>query len=267
MRKCGALPYDFTAEDEARSADNVERLNGETPEEYADEIAEDALTDHVLYNPISLWDGQEYYLEMMVEKIDLKTLFSPICRTYHVPIRNARGSCDINSRCESMKRFQEHEQVGRKCVLLYCGDHDPSGLLISDVLHSNLAELADAVGWNPANLIIDRFGLNAEFIRRHRLSWIDNLLTGSGEDLNNPNHPDHYKPYVQDYLKKYGPRKVEANALVTRPEAGRRLCREAIEKYLDLGKIKEYRDDLATRQQQVLDALPDALQRALSKGE
>jgi hypothetical protein len=37
---------------------------------------------------------------------------------------------------------------------------------------------------------------------------------------------------VQDYLARFGARKVEANALVVRPEAGRRLCLEAVRRYV-----------------------------------
>jgi hypothetical protein len=185
---------------------------------------------------------------MLVEKVDLRSLFGPICAEYHVPIANARGWCDINTRAAMMKRFAEHEAEGRECVLLYCGDHDPAGLNISQSLRSNLADLADAVRWSPDNLEIDRFGLNADFIKRHRLSWIENLETGSGENLADPRHPDHRKPYVQNYIVKFGVRKVEANSLVVRPEAGRTLCRDAIERYVDLDLMAEYETDLAKSQ-------------------
>jgi hypothetical protein len=42
---------------------------------------------------------------------------------------------------------------------------------------------------------------------------------------NDPRHTDHGKAYVQDYFRRYGARKVEANALVVAPELGRDLCR------------------------------------------
>jgi hypothetical protein len=89
-------------------------------------------------------------------------------------------------------------------------------------------------------LTVDRFGLNADFIRRHRLTWIDNLITGSGGNLTDKKHPDHFKPYVQDYLKRFGARKVEANALVVRPEAGRKLCRDAILHYVPAVAVARY---------------------------
>jgi hypothetical protein len=150
-----------------------------------------------------------------------------------------------------MRRFAHWEARGKICVLLYCADHDPGGLLIADFLRSNLQDLSRAVGWSPDGLIIDRFGLKPEFIRRHRLTWIDNLETSSGERLDDPNHNDHDKAYVQSYLKQFGAKKVEANALVVRPEAGRELCRQAILKYVNLAAVAEYRRRLNVEQSKV----------------
>lgn len=162
----------------------------------------------------------------------------------------------INSRAAMMRRFAEHEAEGRRCVLLYAGDHDPAGLRISDFLRKNLADLSRAVGWSPDNLVIDRFGLNADFIARHELTWIENLETGSGGRLDDPRHPDHLKAYVQDYLVEHGARKVEANALVTRPQAGRQLCRDAIVKYIDVEDgIATFNERIEEAQQAVAAAL------------
>jgi hypothetical protein len=74
---------------------------------------------------------------------------------------------------------------------------------------------------------------------------VDNLETGSGGRLDDPNHPDHHKPYVQNYLRRFGARKVEANALVIRPAARRALCRQAIERYLPADALRGYQERLA----------------------
>jgi len=177
---------------------------------------------------------------MVVEKIDLKSLFRPVTAEFYVPCANAKGWSDLNMRAGMMRRFQHWEAHGKRLVLLYCGDFDPAGLRISDFLISNMADLEKAVGWNPANVHIDRFGLNRSFIDQHGLTWIDNLITGSGGDLADPSHKDHALPYVQDYIKAHGARKVEANALVVRPAAGRDLCRRAIRRYVDLGGAAEF---------------------------
>ena len=81
-----------------------------------------------------------------------------------------------------------------------------------------MEELSRAVGWSPDNLTIERFGLNYDFIQKHRLTWINNRITGcksgpmKGVCLSDPKHTDHLKLYVQDYIRKFGVRKVEAEA-------------------------------------------------------
>jgi hypothetical protein len=147
--------------------------------------------------------------------------------------------CIRATRASMMERFNEQESNGKRCVLLYCGDFDPGGLNISETILSNLHDLDDAVGM-PFSLEVDRFGLNYDFIIENNLSWVENLETASGKQLDSPRHRDHYKPYVQSYLAQYGVRKVEANALVTRPDAGRQLCRDAILKYIDTDMVDEY---------------------------
>src|SRR5262245_49325705 len=232
-RKSGDLPIDICAEDEARAAEHVEELDDETPKEFARGCIEHVRDRvHHQYNPVSLWEDSDFYCEMWVEKIDLKSLFSDICKRYTIPLINIRGRTCLNSRAGTMKRFLERENQGKICVLLYCGDHDPSGLDISGSVISDIESMSGATGYFPDDLIVDRFGLNFDFIEVEGLSWSDNLVTSSGEDLANPKHPDHFKPYVQDYLARFGGRKVEANALVVRPEAGRRLCLDVIRRYV-----------------------------------
>lgn len=238
-RKTGELPLNICAEDDAREFVNLEFLDESTPEDQAQAVIDYVRRAHASYRPYSFWRFQPVYVEMLVEKVDLKSLFAPVCREFNIPLANGRGSSDLNSRAAMMRRFARHEAEGRQCVLLYAGDHDPAGLRISDFLSKNLADLSGAVGWRPNRLVIERFGLNADFIKAHRLTWIENLETGSGGRLDDPRHPDHAKSYVQDYLSSFGARKVEANALVTRPEAGRALCREAILKYVDAGAARD----------------------------
>jgi hypothetical protein len=169
-----------------------------------------------------------------------------MCYQYHIPITNSSGWNDINSRAAIMKRFADWEAKGKQCVLLYCGDHDPGGLQISGFIRSNYDDLSNAVGWSPRNLIIERFGLDYDFIIAQRLTWIDNLERGGGKHpLNDPRHNDHLKPYVQSYLEQFGARKCEANALVTRPGAGRELCQAAILRHIDQDGIREYESNLA----------------------
>ena len=159
--------------------------------------------------------------------------------------------------------------MGLKCVLLYCGDHDPDGLRISEFLRNNLEDLAfirwldGGRGYDPTDLEIDRFGLNYDFIVANNLSWIENLITGAKQpcricgkpkSLADPHHPNHFMDYVQAYLQEIGERKCEANALVVAPTQGRLLCREAIENYVGqdaVGRFKARWQAIADKMEEV----------------
>jgi hypothetical protein len=253
-RKAGLLPINFCCEDEGRQAENLEKIDDQTPAEFAHGWIDYLSEAHEQYCPISFWDDLDIFVQMTVEKIDLKTLFNPVCKRFHVPLSNVSGWNDINEHAEIMRRFAEWEECGKRIVLLHCGDHDPGGLRISDFIRSNMADIK-SVGWSPDNLHIERFGLNADFIRRNRLTWIDNLETGSGGDLADPNHDDHKKSYVQDYLREFGARKCEANALVVRPDAGRKLCRDAILKYVPANAVERYERRLTLEQRKAQQAI------------
>jgi len=251
-RRNGILPIDFVATEEARQFSGVETPNTESPGMYIRRDLQFALDAELYYTP-DWWEGEKYYVQMLVEKIDLKTLFEPVCRKFHIPIATGSGWQSMRQRAEYGRRFKEAETIGLKCVLLYCGDFDPDGGRIIDKLRGNLEGVSNstwtdgACGYDPKNLKIDPFGLKYDFIIANKLTWIDNLFTArkgrylakvvdgkivQGKTDKGRPHPNFHLPYVQDYLKKYGVRKCEANALIIIPDESKALCRQAIEKYL-----------------------------------
>ena len=122
---------------------------------------------------------------------------------------------------------------------------DPIGLQISDFLHSSMQKLSRTVGWSPENLIIDRFGLNYDFIMENRLSWIDGLETGSGKDLSDPDHDHQFSASTSRPTSK---NTVSVRLRPTRSwcdqQAARQLIRDAIGKYLDPDARQDYQDSL-----------------------
>ena len=252
---------DVVAEDGARAFDNLEEIDDKSPEDYAARIVNSIKLQHEFYTPISFWGDKDIYIEMIVEKIDLKSLFGPTCAEFCIPIANCRGWSDLNLRWGLLERIRWHADEGRRCVVLYCGDHDPAGLNISDSLRKNLAELLTHEEWLDLMdlLEIDRFGLNADFIERQGLTWIDNLLTGSGRSLADPKHKDHRCDYVQRYIRQFGARKVEANSLVVRPAAGRELCRQTILKYLPEEAPEQYAAELQPHREIARQAIDQAI--------
>jgi len=246
-RKCGLLPIDFTAYDNAREFANVESLTEytETPEDFLISHLKYFLECYEFKDDIAFWETQEYFIQMLVEKIDIKNLFLETCKKYHIPIANARGWSDINSRANLIERFKEAEELGLKPVLLYFGDFDPDGLRISEKLRKNLDDLSKATGWTTDNLIIERFGLNYDFIEGNKLTWINNLITGSGKPINKN------LDYVKRYIEKYGERKCEANACLVKRNESIKLCEETILKYLGDNPLEKYNKSIQKEQEKV----------------
>ena len=261
-RKLGYLPIDFVAEESSRAFNGVEKPDyNSILTEYGSWL--EAAKDAANYYTPDWWDGEEYYIQMLVEKVDLVTLFEPVTEEFHIPIANSRGWSSMLQRAEYAKRFQQAQQRGLKCVLLYCGDHDPDGLRISEFIRNNLDDLKNVrwhdmtKGYDPKDLIIDRFGLNYDFIQRNNLTWIDNLITGSKRNLADPTHRNFKMEYVQEYLKTIGERKCEANAVVTMPQKARELVTKAIEKYVGDKALTRFSD----KRQAVKDQLEKDLER------
>jgi hypothetical protein len=213
------------------------------------------------YYSLDWWEGEKYYLQMLVEKIDLKSLFGPVCEEYHIPIANAGGQSDLNVRNQMAIRFKAAEERGQIGVLLYCRDFDAWGDKIAKGLRARLREIQRATGYDPKNLIIEHFGLNYDFIEANHLTWIDNLKTSRGKDnaksyycynckiqhqedisrCRNCNRKLYVQPkFVRDYIARYGERKCEANALVVVPDKAEQLARDAIEKYLGEQSVSRF---------------------------
>lgn len=274
-RKNGMLPVDFVAEESARAFHEVHVPDTISLERHVASWLQHAYDCDHHFEP-DWWEDEEYYIQTVVEKIDLVSLFRDLSADYHIPIANSKGWSSILQRAEYCRRFAEAEQRGLKCVLLYCGDHDPDGLRISDTLRQNLHDIKDITwndgfgGYDPRDLIIDRFGLEYDFIIKNKLTWIDNLITGRGGDLASPKHPNHNLPYLQSYLKKVGARKCEANSVVVVPEMGRAMYLKAIEKYLgkkSLDRFKRKKQKVREKIDDILDevGIREPLQEAIDK--
>lgn len=240
MRKDGELDPDVIEPDASRVATEVTDFEGATysPEALAqhaiDQINGELQAWADSYHSKGYWDGLEYYVEMIVEKKDLVQIFRSTADRYNVRITNGKGDTDIHTRLAMLRRFRDHSWAGRRCVLLAIGDHDPKGLSIVEGLSRTIMSCANLKGLDWPDPVFDvvNIGLTEEQVETLDLMRIDNLETGGGRDLSDPAHPDHFKPYVQDYIARFGVWKCEANALVGHPRRARDLLESAINRFI-----------------------------------
>lgn len=233
-RKEGLIPFELVGADSTRALSGYDRHDEEeTPRAYINRRLRESLDSAKRYWPASYWKHQINYPIIWTEKRDLIKLFEP--ELPHAVRRFAsKGQADVNSRVALIEECKWAQSEGLDPLILYCGDHDPMGVKMSDAIVENLMPLAKVLDWDHEleemadDGRIVRFGLNAEFIDNARLLWIDGLETSSGEDLSDSRHKHHRFPYVQDYLRDFGARKVEANALIANPTAARALIRDEL---------------------------------------
>ena len=73
------------------------------------------------------WEGQENYVELWVEKDALANVLRPVAKRDHVTLMVNRGYSSSSAMYEAAQRFTENGSDGQNLIILYLGDHDPSG--------------------------------------------------------------------------------------------------------------------------------------------
>lgn len=79
------------------------------------------------------WENQPFYIELWVEKAALAGVLAPISADYHVTLMVNRGYSSASAMKESADRIRHFSSPtnkvphGHRPVVLYIGDHDPSG--------------------------------------------------------------------------------------------------------------------------------------------
>ena len=74
---------------------------------------------------IDLWRGQEFYVEVWVEKDALIGIVEQVSEEYDAPCFSCRGFVSASEMWLAGQRFICKSDEGRRCVVLHLGDHDP----------------------------------------------------------------------------------------------------------------------------------------------
>jgi hypothetical protein len=214
-REEGHIPWAWVV-DETRRVEGWRTWRD--PEEYAEEVADGYHKDR--------WLDQDYHIIVVSEKSTVAGMLRPVLRRYGVDFLSVHGYNSTTSAYNLASWSTSLALDGRQLVLLYCGDHDPSGRHMSDV---------DLPG-----RINDRYeGLAA--IRRIALTEEDCT------DALPEHHADEKKddPRYPWFLRTHGHRCWELDALD--PNVLRERVGDAVREYIDVDKWN--RADVAERAQ------------------
>lgn len=78
------------------------------------------------------WRGQKYRPEVWIEKDALVGVVEPVCTRFKVPYFACRGYTSQSEAYAAGKRFAAYRRQGFIPIVLHLGDHDPSGLHMTE---------------------------------------------------------------------------------------------------------------------------------------
>ena len=158
-----------------------------------------------------VWDNQETYVEVWLEKDALRGIFEPITNQYDVYLVIGKGYQSYTNLIRTTKRLPE----GKEIHILYFGDFDPTGLDIPRNIKERL----------------ESFGIIFEF---HKIALTPGQI--KKYDLP-PNLTKKTDSRAKGFVAIYGDNTVELDALD--PKVLRDLIENSILNYIDIDKYDE----------------------------
>jgi hypothetical protein len=158
------------------------------------ETAEDAMSSTIRRHNNNKWTNQDVWPEAWIEKEALIGVIEEPCGDYQVPYFACRGytsQSEMWAACMRMAdRWLNRQQ---RTLILYMGDHDPSGLNMSD----NLQERLEMFGVAECTEL-RRIALNMDQIKKHNPPPQPNKISDGRE---------------RKYREKFGPYSWELDSL------------------------------------------------------
>jgi hypothetical protein len=176
---------------------------------------------------------QPYHIELMVEKQALEGVLEPECRRLDIGFTANKGYSSSSHMYEVGKRLEDLLDSGKQVVILYLGDHDPSGIDMTRDVGDRLRTFANRPGDEEA-IIVERVALNMDQVRKYNPPENPTKLTDAR---------------AQSYLELYGESCWELDALD--PAVLANLVRTATAKYTE----DDLRDALIEKQNEDRKAL------------
>ncbi len=110
----------------------------ETPEEYIEKGI-----SYLRYAPedykVPRWYKQPNYVEVWIEKGAMAGTLESILEDSHIRIAPLKGFSGIDFLYRNVQRLIEKQKMGKSIHILYCGDYDPSGLVMDDSIDEKLS--------------------------------------------------------------------------------------------------------------------------------
>ena len=107
-----------------------------------------------------VWENQQYYVEVWVEKEALANVVGRVANELDVPYFCCRGYVSQSEMWSAAQRFRDRQRRGKTVVVIHLGDHDPSGIDMSRDIEERLM----LFGVDEEMFLFRRISLNMEQI-------------------------------------------------------------------------------------------------------
>jgi hypothetical protein len=111
----------------------------------------------------NLWDGQERRVHLRIEKDSLVGVIEPACKRWRIPYTACRGNTSQSEAYAAGKELRRQIDAGLWPLVLYMGDHDPSGI---DMTRDNIDRLSM---FAETEIEVRRIALNYDQVLEYRL--------------------------------------------------------------------------------------------------
>lgn len=175
----------------------------------------------------------------------MESVLHPVADKYHIYFGTNRGYSSATTMYDIAKRVKEKILEGKQAVVLYLGDHDPSGLDMVRDIRERINEFLTQ-GDEPVlpDFEVVQVALNIEQVRKHKLP---------------PNPAKITDPRAKKYIEEFGNISWELDAL--KPEILIGLTEKEILVYLEKDKYRKWML-LEEAQKKKLEAFGKALAKA-----
>ncbi len=175
------------------------------------------------------WAGQDYHVEVMIEKDAILSLYAPVCEELHVGILVNKGYNSQTVMFELSWRLRQYRDR-KGVIILYIGDHDPSGNNMVEDIQKRFAMFGL---FDEVNLEIKKIALTMAQIRQYRCPPQPLKRADATYRVKKPGTLVDSR--AVDYMAAFGDQSWEVDALD--PEDGQAILRKAILGYLDQAKF------------------------------
>jgi len=108
------------------------------------------------------WEDQEMHVEVWCEKDAVSNIIIPICRKWDVLFMANRGYSSQSAMYDAYNRYYDAECSDKRGVLIYLGDHDPSGMDMARDIEDRLQT------FGLQNTVVYRVALNMSQIHLYK---------------------------------------------------------------------------------------------------